>query len=149
MATPKIEHKQRGANIIIGIDPGAKTGIAVWNRKLKCLLEIQTTKIHRAIDIVKKYNTLYGNELFVRVEDARKRKWFGGADIGKLQGAGSIKRDCTIWEDFLYDMGINFEMIHPTKGGTKIKNGDFIKISGYASRTSNHGRDAAMLVVGY
>ena len=82
-------------------------------------------------------------------EDARQRKWFGKGDANaKKQGAGSVKRDCSIWEDFCKDYGIPFRAIPPVKGATKITPEYFKLISHYQGRTSEHSRDAAMLVIG-
>ena len=128
--------------IFIGIDPGVKTGVAVWDSKAKCFLEINTHTITMAMKQVK---AITGAK--VVFEDARQRKWFGGNANVKQQGAGSIKRDCKIWEDFLKEEGIEFEMIHPIKGGTKLAPQIFARTAKWKERTSEHARDAAMLVI--
>ena len=67
----------------------------------------------------------------------------------KQQGAGSIKRDAKIWEDYLTRLRIDFKLVNPTSRKTKITSEYFKKISKFEGRTSNHARDAAMLVLGY
>ena len=67
----------------------------------------------------------------------------------KQQGAGSIKRDAKIWEDFLNRKNIDFQMVNPTSRKTKINKDYFQKLTGYKGNTSEHGRDAAMLVFGH
>lgn len=134
--------------IIIGIDPGVNTGFAVWNTKKKELIFIDTLLIHEAMREVSAYQRLHHNDIFVRVEDARKRNWFGNAGREQLQGAGSIKRDCKIWEDFLTDSGIAFDLVPPKNNKTKMKDDAFKKITGWRGVTSYHGRDAALLVFG-
>ena len=131
--------------LMIGIDPGKHTGIAIYNTGMKELILCSTLLIHKAMDVI---SALDHSDVFVRVEDARLRKWFGKDAYLKKQGAGSIKRDCTIWEDFLNDKKIPHEMIHPLKGSTKLSTEMFFNITGYKGRTSNHARDAAMLVFG-
>jgi len=126
---------------IIGIDPGVNTGIAVWDVVNKKITAVGSMKIHEALEIASIYKGCY-----FRVEDARKRKWYGNDSVAKKQGAGSIKRDCKIWEDFLNDKKFNFEMIHPVKGGTKLKALAFKKLTGWTKQTNSHGRDAAILV---
>lgn len=86
----------------------------------------------------------------VFVEDARQRKWYNdaGKSRDKLQGAGSIKRDCKIWEDFLRDKGIPFKLIAPKNNTTKLSAPAFKSITGYTGRTCEHSRDAAMMVYG-
>ena len=131
------------ANYIIGIDPGAHTGIAVWDRGKKELVFIKTMMIHQAMKFILEYST---EDILVRFEDARLRNWFGTAGREQLQGAGSIKRDCTIWEDFLKENGILYEAIPPRNNCTKLSSIQFKKITGYSEKTNEHGRDAAMLV---
>lgn len=132
----------------IGIDTGVNTGIAVYDSLSKALILIKTTDIISAIDIVKQYHNDYPNDVFVRVEDARKRKWYGAKANAKQQGAGSVKRDAKMWEDFLKNGKIPHEMTHPIKGATKLNKVQFEKITGYKGTTSEHSRDAAMLVFG-
>lgn len=130
----------------IGIDIGVKTGIGTWDRKKKKIIEIKTLMIHRAMDYVKKMHD-DGHKIIVRVEDAREVVY--KTDPIKAQGAGSVKRDAKIWEDFLSDHGIPFEMVRPNKAITKWSKERFILQTGYTGITSSHGRDAAMLVIGY
>lgn len=131
----------------IGIDPGTHTGMAVWDSKEGKFLSLETLPIHRAM--VEVMNLRIGREILVVFEDARQRKWYGKGDTdAKKQGAGSVKRDCSIWEDFCKDYGIPFRAIPPVKGATKITPEYFKLISHYQGRTSEHSRDAAMLVIG-
>ena len=138
--------------IYIGIDPGTHTGVAIWDSKAQVFIELTTIPIHQALLKVKR---LYAesrelSNICVVFEDARQRTWFGKDKNtnAKLQGAGSIKRDCRIWEDFCKDYQIPFLKIPPIKGGTKLSEAYFKTISGWKGRTSNHARDAAMLVIG-
>jgi hypothetical protein len=91
----------------------------------------------------------HGEEIQVVFEDARQRTWFGHGDTSaKAQGAGSVKRDCSIWEDFCKDYDIPFWAKPPVKGATKVSADYFKMVSHYQGRTSEHSRDAAMLVIG-
>lgn len=129
----------------IGIDPGVQTGISLWDRNEKKLGIVSSMKIHEAMKVVELWNL---DIVKVRVEDARQRKWFGKSSREVLQGAGSIKRDCKIWEDFLTDLGIDFEMVAPKNNKTKLTAEAFKKITGYGQKTNEHARDAASLVFG-
>lgn len=132
---------------IIGIDAGVNTGIAVWNKRFNLFGSIETMPIHKAMEIIKRVNEQ--EKIFVRVEDARKRKWFGKAGREQLQGAGSIKRDCKIWEDFLTDLNVPFELVAPKNNSTKLTAQKFNQLTGWKGETNEHSRDAAMLVFGY
>lgn len=130
----------------IGIDVGTHTGVAVWDKSEKRFVEIQTTSILKAMEIVKKYEK--SDIVQVRLEDARKRTWFGSAGPERLQGAGSVKRDCVIWEEFLNDRKIPYMLVAPKNNSTKLSAESFKNITGYKGRTNEHTRDAAMLVYG-
>lgn len=131
----------------IGIDTGVNTGFAVWDSEEKKFLLIETTMIHRAMDWVKQYSER--NDTLVRFEDARLRKWFGNAGREQLQGAGSIKRDAKVWEDFLKDILCPCEAVAPKNNKTKLNADTFKKITGWEKQTSEHSRDAAMLVFNF
>ena len=133
------------ANLIIGIDPGTHAGIAVYDKAAKEIIFLKTVDIIEAIDKVRE---LKSETVLVRFEDARLRSWFGKAGREQLQGAGSIKRDCAIWEKFLKAEKIPFEAVAPRNIMTKMEAGYFAKLTGYKGLTSEHARDAAMLVWG-
>lgn len=134
--------------LIIGIDPGTKTGFAVLNKQTGSLIVCKTIGITRAMSEVSNHSGRHVIRVFV--EDARKRKWFGKDASAKAQGAGSVKRDCAIWEEFLTDQGIPFEMVDPKtqRGLTKMDAERFKALTGWQDRTSEHARDAAILVIG-
>ena len=142
--------------ICIGIDPGTHTGVAVWDSREGKFLSLETLPIHRALEKVNEMShpfwhmdRLYHDDIQVVFEDARQRTWFGKGDTNaKLQGAGSVKRDCSIWEDFCKDYGIPYWAKPPVKGATKVSAEYFKMVSHYTGRTSEHSRDAAMLVIG-
>lgn len=131
----------------IGIDTGTNTGFSVWNRDEKRLMMVASIKIHNAMKKIEGLQHTPGG-IFVRVEDARLRKWFGKNSSAKLQGAGSIKRDCTIWEDFLKDLGVDYEMVAPKNNKTKTTADYFQRLTKWSGQTNEHARDAAMLVYG-
>ena len=56
---------------------------------LACEIEMQV-KFHADME-----------DVFVYFEDARMRQWFGKSGREKLQGAGSVKRDCQRWQEWL------------------------------------------------
>jgi hypothetical protein len=131
---------------MIGIDTGVNTGLCVWDRFGKRIRHLATVKIHKAMEAVKYWHDTNPGAVMVRVEDARKRNWFGEKGAQQLQGAGSIKRDAKVWEDFLDDMGVDYEMVAPKNNKTKLSSELFKKMTGYAGGASEHARDAAMLV---
>lgn len=110
--------------------------------------------IHRALIAVHEYAQRFGADVVtVFIEDARLRKWIPQEAScseyrGKLMGAGSVKRDASFWEDFCKDYGIRLVKVPPRENTTKLAPRVFARITGYKGRTSEHARDAAMLVFG-
>ena len=144
--------------IYIGIDTGVNTGFAVWDSMARSFIMLKTLKIHIAMELVREFERHASEKrirLKVRVEDPRKRKWFGTERMPRelerkrLQGVGSVKRDATIWDDYLAGLGVDYEMVEPKRNVTKLTQEGFKNITGYSKRTNEHERDAAMLVYGY
>jgi len=132
---------------VVGIDPGVSTGFAVYDRHEKVLLQVSTltilTAMTRVLDLI-----AHGCEIELLFEDARLRRFFGTKGREVLQGAGSIKRDCSIWQEFCELHGIKYTAIAPQNARTKVDAVLFGKLTGYTGRTSEHSRDASMLVFG-
>ena len=139
--------------IHIGIDPGDNTGFAVWDSRAWAFVEVGTYPLHKALDRVRRLARETRGEVHVVFEDARLRKWFAPEHSpseyrGKLMGAGAAKRDSKIWEEFLTDYDIPFTAHKPRPGGTKWNKDYWQKVTGWTGRSSEHSRDAALLVWG-
>ena len=132
--------------IKIGIDTGVNTGIAVSvDGKLTVVASMTITK---AFALVVQYPA---DQTRLYIEDARKwRGWKGKTKQteARLQGAGAVKRDAQIWEDWCKENGYAAVFIAPYHNNTKLDKDDFERITKWAGRTNNHSRDAAMLIFG-
>lgn len=135
--------------VYIGIDTGTHTGFAVWHSDSKHLAEVSTLSITQAMERIRLIAKVRGrDDIRLFIEDARQRKWFGNAGREKLQGAGSVKRDCAIWEDWCREQGLRYQMIAPRNNRTKLSSLQFKALTKWPGRTSEHARDAALLVFG-
>ena len=139
--------------LLVGIDPGHETGLAVWDTGRRVFRAVATMRIHRAIEAGRAWERDNPGQVRVVFEDARQRRWIPDShdlrrEMGRRQGAGSVKRDATIWQEALADYGIPFEAVRPQQGLTKWDADTFARITGWTGRTSNHARDAALLVFG-
>lgn len=147
----KMDRKGVNRKLYIGIDPGIHTGVAIWDKTSRRLEVVDTMTITRALELVTSNVELckaFGGEVVVYIEDARKRTWFGSSNREKLQGAGSVKRDCSIWETFCDELGVERRKIAPKHNTTKLTASQFKVLTQWQGRTSDHARDAAMLIFG-
>jgi len=138
--------------IWVGIDCGKHTGMAVWDDVERRFISIATLPLHAALFAVRDL-AQNNRDLTVVFEDARLRKWLPRerslAEFkGRAMGGGSVRRDATIWQEFLTAFGISFIAQAPTRGLTKWNAESFARVTGYQQRTSEHARDAALLVYG-
>lgn len=132
----------------IGIDPGVKTGFAIYNKATR-ELQLYTLKLHKAFDMVRQLKPSIAG---VVIENPNLWTHFSNSNQAKakLQGAGSVKRDFKAWDDFLKDEGISFTSRRPDKHRNKLAtdNDLFNRTTGYNKKCSEHSRVAAMLVYG-
>lgn len=141
--------------LYIGIDPGVNTGLAVWDDSRQKFVRVETLGIVTAMVELIEFLRYHGamDDCYIYIEDARQRTYLPrernlSEYRGKLMGAGSVKRDCAIWEEFADYYGIPIQLVPPRKGATKWDADYFKKVTGWTGRTSNHARDAALLVFG-
>lgn len=135
------------AYLVVGIDPGTKTGLALWDTQARKLTEVSTLG---AIEAMARCELMQraGSLKHIVMEDARLRTWFGTKGREVLMGAGSVRRDCSIWCEWAEFHGVALRSVSPQQKGAKVDAERFAKLTGWAGRTSEHGRDAAMLVLG-
>jgi len=133
--------------LLIGIDPGKHTGIAIYDLERKSLL-LDTLKLHEAFRQMIQLNQVW--DLEVVIENPNLWTHFQNSKDAraKLQGAGSVKRDYSAWIEFLDDYGIPYKGVRPdkTRNAYAKQHALFIKMTGYTKRCSEHARVAALLV---
>ena len=130
----------------IGIDTGTKTGIAISVGGL--LQRVDCMTITKAMQLVSEYPA---DTTKLYIEDARKWIGFNGktkTTDARLQGAGSVKRDASIWEDWCKENGYQAVFVKPIGKGLKRSAEDFKRITKWQGRTNENSRDAAMIVYG-
>lgn len=141
------------AQVVIGIDPGVKTGFAVMLENSKfyelCTLSVFSAQ-DRVIELVKCFGI---DNILVVFEDCRLRTWVDPKfDKSLLRGVGSVERDCSVWHEFCERKGLIFHRAHPEELaglGTKKNKWLFAEITGHPYDTAEHARDAGMLARKY
>lgn len=140
--------------LYIGIDTGRETGLAVWDPDLGQFTELRTLGAYAAMKevlSVRREANGAGRGIVLVFEDARLRKWIPRERSvremkGRAMGAGSVKRDGSIWEEFCQVEEIPYFNQGPRAGMTKWSEQFFKAITGWQGRSSKHSRDAAVLV---
>lgn len=134
---------------IVGIDPGANTGVALYDRASKTILEAKTLDFWRAFDFVCAFSK---DEIAVIVEDpGLNRPTFrehGNAYRENIsQKVGGNKAEARLMIEGLRRMGYLVRTVKPNTAKWTI---DQVKRNtGYTGKTSEHSRDAIKLCCGY
>lgn len=139
-------------DFLIGLDIGVETGFSVYDTARKLLVAVETTNIHQAMEWIQNYAFQY-NSIKVRLEDVKSYVGYKGVtreqQQAKAQGAGSIKRDLSVWIGWLNHHNIEFDLVGLRDCKKKVTPEYLKQLTGWDKRTSAHGRDAAMMVFGY
>lgn len=138
---------------LIGIDPGRNIGLAVYDMQTRALVCVETyTDEIAAMQTVKVYHDCGG--ALVRVEDpARNKPVFARPGVsarGMMKIAQNVGANKQMAEDFIRRLklfGFDVQAVAPRRAG-KVDAIDFVRLTGWRARCSQHARDAAMLVVG-
>jgi len=142
--------------IYIGLDPGVNTGMAIWDPHKKIITYAKTLSFW---DVIQKLMILKDEEpeLHVVIENPAgnkpvfRTKFAGQTGNDRVmdkitQNIGSNKRDGQLLAEFCANANIPLTLVTPSK--KKYTKETFEKLTRYTTLTSQHSRDAAMLVWG-
>lgn len=142
----------------IGIDPGVNNGFAIYSKNTRSLLMLKTFSFWELMDFIRTQNVCNTDKVCFIVEDPQqnsslydKRNDKQGAVRDKVaQNIGSNKRTAQLIFEKLEMIGANYIARKPTKrSGTKMNEQAFKNLTKWDGKSSEHSRDAAMLVYGY
>ena len=135
---------------IIGIDPGANTGIAVaQNGQLYSLRTIEPQDLQA---LLREYSEW--SELSVVFEDSRKQShvWMTNANrvvaLKMARDLGQVDAWCSLIESACAQHAIPCTGVSPKAKGAKVTTATLKRLTGWEGRSNQHERDAAMLVIG-
>lgn len=144
---------------VVGIDPGVKTGFAVWDRDGRRLLSVETADFWTVFFQISNAPILRPEDTVVVVEVAhyapvfreRKAKGQNENHAARLaQNVGQVMREAKLLAEGLRRLG--YEVIEQKPLGKAKKAADdvrdFERLTGWTERTSQHARDAARLCYG-
>lgn len=147
------------SSIFVGIDPGVKTGFAIWFSKPKIFTEISTLSFWGTIKKIDQCaDEFLDKDLKFYIEAPHKNPPIFPKHLDQRTIASAMKIAQNVGENkcmaklivkYLQNKKVNYSEIQPTKRSlTKMNAEVFKKMTKWEERTSEHGRDAACLVWG-
>lgn len=140
-------------NILLGIDPGTQTGAATFIDGR--LHSIDTITQQALLDLLVN-GTINGAVTGVVYEDSSKQKhvWHRtglhpAAMLKVARNVGMVDEMCRNIARVCKEQGIPSLGVSPLAKGAKLDAVAFMQRTGWQLRTSQHGRDAAMVAWGY
>ena len=134
--------------LILGLDPGASTGAALWHDGK--LVRLHTWEPVAIADWIRMINPAR-----VIFEDSRLTSpvWSRGtntaARIKIARNVGQVDAWCSLIVAVCGELGIPAHGISPKKKGSKLDAEQFAKVTGWTGRSNAHERDAAMCAFRY
>lgn len=144
---------------VVGIDPGAKTGLAIWSVRQQEFVYLVTTNYEGALRIMSESGSWWSaiGDVLVLIEDPRmisaiySRHQAAAKSTAVLtniaQKVGMNKADAKALAEKLRAVGFRVMQIKPR--GKKWKADIFTRITKWKGRSSEHSRDAARFVYGH
>jgi len=135
-------------SIILGIDPGAQTGIAVF--KAGSLWKLETIEPHQIADYLTK--AMPSRVVF---EDSRLTSFMFNqvksrpAALKMARNVGEIDAWCRLITSVCGELGIACHGISPKGKGSKVDAAEFARMTGWLASSNQHVRDAAMVAFPY
>ena len=131
---------------VIGLDPGANTGVAIYNDgKLDSLETIEPHRIEWHL------SQFQFEPLFIAFEDSRLQShvWVPSQSKGVAANIarkiGMVDAWCYMIERLCENYDIAYMRISPKAKGEKLNAEDFKRITGWNEKSNQHERDAAMV----
>lgn len=133
--------------LMIGIDPGKNTGIAICESGK--IAKLYTSDFWGAIEAIDTHPDAF---IVIELPDT-KHVWHNKAKTkGAIQrtgvNVGSVIREAQLLRDYLVRNGREHITQKPTGIGKNMNADKFKRLTGWSGRTNEHMRDAAILCVG-
>ncbi len=133
---------------ILGIDPGASTGVAVYiGGKLDKLATVEPWRLPEVIQA-------HGADRVV-FEDSRLTSYMfttvksRPAALKMARNVGEVDAWCKLIVALCESLNIPAHGISPRQKGAKLDAAEFGRMTGWTTRTNQHERDAAVVAWGY
>lgn len=136
--------------LILGIDPGAKTGLATFrDGALSALDTIRPHEMPSMLHALMPARVVFeDSRLQTHAWNARQKHAIGAA-LATARSLGRVDAWCSLITAVCEDLGIPAHGISPKSKGAKLAAAEFAKVTGWADRSNQHERDAAMVAWPY
>jgi hypothetical protein len=137
------------ARYIIGIDPGIVCGFAAIDKQVGKLSTVQSCKLHEMFELL---TAAYPLGVMVYIENPNT--WVPFKNVSKevmemkRAGAGAVKQTYKHIIEFLEDNSIPYHSTRLQGNYKKVTAKWFKQQTGWDKPTNEHGRDAALLIMG-
>jgi hypothetical protein len=131
---------------IVGVDPGSKTGLAVYDKTLKRILEIRTTDFWGCYKYLK--DELHDGliqKVIIEVPKTKSNWHKKSCDITSAN-IGGIFREAKLLADGIEGLGYEVIRVHPPG---KVDCEYVKRLTGWTGKTNEHTGDAIMLCWGF
>lgn len=146
--------------LIVGIDPGLKTGIAIINSETDEILEVSTSDFCSVFFRLQNLPARSRRDYLLVIENAKlnKQTYHRHRRAGRQnqgvtdrigRGIGSVQRESELLVLLLQGVGYEVVQVKPDYGAKKWSRAELEQITGYTDHTSEHGRDAVRLAMDY
>ncbi|MDR6887861.1 MULTISPECIES: hypothetical protein [Variovorax] len=135
---------------ILGIDPGASTGLAAFDGGAITFLKTITPHSieHNLRHYMPARVVFEDSRLERRAWNARTKKDYGAA-LATARSLGQVDAWCSLITAICADLGIPAHGISPTTKGAKLDAKAFALVTRWSARSNQHERDAAMVAWPY
>ncbi|MET3512759.1 hypothetical protein ABIC63_000524 [Pseudacidovorax sp. 1753] len=131
---------------ILGIDPGANTGIATFEGgQLRALDTITPLQLERTIRAAAPARVIYEDSRLQSRAWTAQAKTAKGAALATARDLGQVDAWCSLIDAICEELGIPAHGISPAAKGPKRSAENFAAYTGWTGRSNQHCRDAAMV----
>lgn len=148
---------------LIGLDPGKSTGFCLYDKSMKKIMKLCTLDFWQIFDFVKELELIFstmnfkGKLSFVIENSSLNKPTFAKAGDGKelsrqkiSRNVGMNQRESVLLIEGIRRLGYEVKEVTPSKKSAykgKITVPMFKAMTGWKGTSSQHARDAAMLVI--
>ena len=137
-------------SLILGIDPGAHTGVATYvGGQLTHLETVGPHQIERLIRGRLPARVVFEDSRLQSHTWTARTKVNKGAALATARSLGQVDAWCTLITAICEELGIPAHGISPAGKGAKLDAKQFSSVTGWTGKSNEHARDAAMVAWKY